>query len=969
MAYRLGIDLGTTNTVASVAADGAPLELVGLGARSQQMRSTLFFAEDGEFVVGDAAADRAASDPSRLIIDPRRQLGTDVPMVVGGQEVTAEQATAAVINFVVGRATAEQHEPPSETVLSHPAHWDGYRVECFDRAIAAANLGSVRRCTDAEAAVATHAARESLHHGQRVVVYDLGGGSCEVTVIEKTPAGVRVLGDSEGADHPSGADFDEAVFRLVLSNLGDRGRDLEKPDPDSRLRSAEIRRASAEAKEALSTATEAQVPVSLPGYTTTIRLGRQEFASLVRPVLRDSIAMITRVLRAGGVQTSDLAAIVLVGGCCRMPVVTELLQREFRAPIALGTHPEYDVAIGTLLVPYTGEVTATSPAVLPSDSVAAAQTAPAEEGRIEKELPEAQQPQSEPDVEHAQAPHLDISQPQAEQPDVDQPQAAADVIADSAKGDATVITEAPKVWAPTVATEADQPAEQQPAVAPTPASAAEHSPVPDFTSTDSEANETVPGEPAPSTGAHTSMTGAPLSTAPSPSLPPWAQASAAVQSHGSATVGPSPSVQTAQYRTPMTSAQHSIGQHPPGSPPHRPGSSPSPGQYPPVPRPPGSPGSWSPNYPRPPTSSGQWGSGGPGGYPPWPDGRGPDPGGSRLRLFLIIVGVAVLVGASVAVGVLISRRGQPSSTTSPSVSIPPAGSLPSSAAIPESVVVVPMRRDAGPDGPLYLVDTEAKIKRVELPTPGGGNSNPMMPASRNTIIYANAGKLRVMAADGSGDRKLFNRDPAGCARVEHASWSLADPSVLLISCRVSKTKVTLLVVGIDGSLIRRLDTGVQIVRDATLSPDGQTVLYSVASSTNADVGTFYTLPIIGTGAPKQLTNFVEGIDADPAWSPDGSQIAFRRRVPTATIDGNEEIFVMKADGSGVRAVARSPAADLKPVWSPDNKNLLIISNRNSDTGGPGKTFDLWLVRESDGKVLRQLGLKAKQITQPFWMLR
>ena len=281
----------------------------------------------------------------------------------------------------------------------------------------------------------------------------------------------------------------------------------------------------------------------------------------------------------------------------------------------------------------------------------------------------------------------------------------------------------------------------------------------------------------------------------------------------------------------------------------------------------------------------------------------------------------------------------------------------------------PDARGSGPDRPLYLVDTEGKIKPVELPTPRGGNSNPIMPASRNTIIYANAGKLRVMAADGSGDRKLFTRDPAGCARVEHASWSLADPNVILISCRVSKNKVTLLVVGIDGRLIRRLDTGAQIVGDATLSPDGQTVLYWVSSSPNAAGGAFYTLPIIGTGAPKQLTNFVDGVDADPAWSPDGSQIAFRRRVPNGTLGGNEDVYVMNADGSGARAVARSPAADFKPIWSPDSKNLLIISNRTSGIGGPGKTFDLWLVRESDGKVLRQLGLKARQITQPFWTLR
>ena len=168
---------------------------------------------------------------SRLIIDPRKQLGTDVPMVVGGQEITAEEATAAMISFAVARATAEQHQPPSETVLSHPAHWDEYKVECFDRAIAAANLGTVRRCTDAEAAVAMYAARESLGNGARVVVYDLGGGSCEVTVLERTSSAARVLGASEGADHPSGADFDEAIFRLVLGNLGGRGRQLEVRRP------------------------------------------------------------------------------------------------------------------------------------------------------------------------------------------------------------------------------------------------------------------------------------------------------------------------------------------------------------------------------------------------------------------------------------------------------------------------------------------------------------------------------------------------------------------------------------------------------------------------------------------------------------------------------------------------------------------------------------------------------------------
>jgi hypothetical protein len=396
------------------------------------------------------------------------------------------------------------------------------------------------------------------------------------------------------------------------------------------------------------------------------------------------------------------------------------------------------------------------------------------------------------------------------------------------------------------------------------------------------------------------------------------------------------------------------------------------------------------------------GPGGPGDYPPGPPGEGS--GGSGSKLISIIASAVVLVGVAIGVGFLISGRGEPGRATAsqsgfsppvsptgqsptPSASPPqipsgapsasasasPSGApgsssaqkLPSSAAIPQSVVIVPLRFDGGPDRPLYLVDTEGKSKPVELPSPNGGNSNPIMQASRNTIIYANSGVLRVMAADGSGDRKLFNRDPAGCERVVHASWSLTDSNVILLTCELSKGKFGLLVVGLDGRLIRRLDAGKKVIGDAGISPDGQTVLYWASDNSNQDGGAIYTLPIIGSGEPKPLTNSSAGVDADPAWSPDGTQIAFRRKMPK----GDEDVLVMNADGSGARDVTTTPAADFKPVWSPDSKNLLIISDRKSALGGPGRTFDLWLTRVSDGEVLTNLGLKARQITRPFWTQR
>jgi hypothetical protein len=444
----------------------------------------------------------------------------------------------------------------------------------------------------------------------------------------------------------------------------------------------------------------------------------------------------------------------------------------------------------------------------------------------------------------------------------------------------------------------------------------------------------------------------------------------------------------------------SPGQPPPGQPP--------PGQYPPGQYPqglggPSSPGAPPRGYPPGPPPTQPFGTSGPGGTggPPPGSGQGSGPFGSRGRMILIIAGAVVLIGAAVAAGVVISRSGQPGgSTASPSVTstrtssptpesatpsatpsgtpsesasatptVTPAQTLPTSAAIPQEVVLVPMRRGGGSDRPLYLVDSEGTTDPVALPAAPGGNSNPMMQASRDTIIYLNNGVLRVMAADGSGDRSLFKNEPAGCAKVEHAAWNLADPNVVLISCKVSETKFALYVIGMDGRLIRRLDAGKSVIGDFGISPDGQTVVYWASNNPNRDGGSIFTLPIIGTGAPKQLTTSGDGVDADPAWSPDGSQIAFRRRVPNGTVNGNYDVFVMNADGSGVRSVAATPASDFKPIWSPDNKNLLIISDRKSTSGGPGKTVDLWLTRVSDGEVLTPLGLKAKQITRPFWTLR
>ena len=121
-----------------------------------------------------------------------------------------------------------------------------------------------------------------------------------------------------------------------------------------------------------------------------------------------------------------------------------------------------------------------------------------------------------------------------------------------------------------------------------------------------------------------------------------------------------------------------------------------------------------------------------------------------------------------------------------------------------------------------------------------------------------------------------------------------------------------------------------------ISPDGRVVAYWGHDRRGGpNGGSIYTLAMGGSSEPVQLTHRKAGSDADPALSPDGTMIAFRRRVSNDSLD----VYVMRSDGSGVRPIATSQAVDEKPAWSPDGRQLMIISNRDA-SGEPGKTYDV-----------------------------
>jgi actin-like ATPase involved in cell morphogenesis len=322
--------------------------MLGLGNRALQIPSVLYLQEDGQFLVGEAAERRGATDPSRLVREFKRRIGDPIPLMVAGTPFSAQALSARLLSSVVATATERRGGPPDEIVLTYPANWGAYKRELVDQVISLAGIGPTVTCPEPQAAAIQYAAQAHLRTGDRVAVYDLGGGTFDVCVLEKTGNGFTILGNPEGIEQLGGVDFDEAVFQHVVGALGPSLEDLDLDSPEGRTALTRLRRDCVEAKEALSVDVDTMIPVTLPGRSTSVRLTRAELETLIAPALEQTVEATGRALRASGTTSDRLTAIVLVGGSSRIPLVSHLLQSRFSTPTALDTHPKHDIALGAV---------------------------------------------------------------------------------------------------------------------------------------------------------------------------------------------------------------------------------------------------------------------------------------------------------------------------------------------------------------------------------------------------------------------------------------------------------------------------------------------------------------------------------------------------------------------------------------------------------------------------------------------
>jgi actin-like ATPase involved in cell morphogenesis len=345
--YALGIDLGTTYTAAAVVRDGQA-RMVNLGQRAAAIPSVVFLRDDDTILTGESAARRGVTEPERVAREFKRRVGDPAPILLGGVPMSADALLARLLAWTVDVVAEREGGPPDRIVVCHPANWGPYKLDLLAQACRRAGLVDTELLCEPEAAAVHYASQARVETGAVVAVYDLGGGTFDAAVLRKTDTGFELLGRPEGIERLGGIDFDEAVLAHVVSHLGDAITGL-GDDPASLAALARVRQECVDAKEALSADTETSIPVMLPGLNTEVRLTRAEFEGMIRVPLLETVAALRRALQSAHVDADALAAVLLVGGSSRIPMIAQMVSTELGRSVAVDADPKHTIALGAAL--------------------------------------------------------------------------------------------------------------------------------------------------------------------------------------------------------------------------------------------------------------------------------------------------------------------------------------------------------------------------------------------------------------------------------------------------------------------------------------------------------------------------------------------------------------------------------------------------------------------------------------------
>ena len=349
MGKVIGIDLGTTNSCAAVVENGIPV-IIPNSAGGRTTPSIVAFTKNGERLIGETARRQAVTNAERTISSVKRHMGTNWTTRIDGKEYKPQTVSAMILTQIKKDAEEFLGEPVTEAVITVPAYFNDIQRQATKDAGRIAGLEVKRIINEPTSAALSY----GLDHGeaQKVMVYDLGGGTFDVSIIEIGDGVIEVL-STAGDNHLGGDDFDARVTNWIVGKI----REEHKVDVSRDFAVMQrIKEAAEQAKKALSDAESTQIV--LP-YLTQQRgepvhfdatLTRVQFGELVRDLIERTQGPVQSALSDAGIAPSELGKVLLVGGSTRIPAVQEKVRQMTGKMPSRNINPDECVAQGAAIL-------------------------------------------------------------------------------------------------------------------------------------------------------------------------------------------------------------------------------------------------------------------------------------------------------------------------------------------------------------------------------------------------------------------------------------------------------------------------------------------------------------------------------------------------------------------------------------------------------------------------------------------
>lgn len=351
MSKVIGIDLGTTNSVVAVMEGGEPV-VIPNAEGSRLTPSVVGFSKTGEILVGQLAKRQAVSNPNRTVVSIKRHMGSDYKVNIDGKSYTPQEISAMILQKLKTDAEAYLGEKVTEAVITCPAYFTDSQRQATKDAGRIAGLNVLRIINEPTASALAYGLDKLGEGEHRVLVYDLGGGTFDVSILNLAD-GVFEVEASNGNGHLGGDDFDARVMDWIADTFKKQNGFALKRDPMTNQR---LKEAAEKAKIELSGVlnTEINLPfITMDSNGAPVHfdatLSRAEFDRITADLVQATIDPIDIAMRDAGVTNNDIEKILLVGGSSRIPAVQNLIKNKFGKEPNKGINPDESVAVGAAI--------------------------------------------------------------------------------------------------------------------------------------------------------------------------------------------------------------------------------------------------------------------------------------------------------------------------------------------------------------------------------------------------------------------------------------------------------------------------------------------------------------------------------------------------------------------------------------------------------------------------------------------